>query len=121
MRHLRRAASRFRRARLETLAHGADSIRVGDSSRDRTVAKLARERQRLGTVGGDVQRNPVVEVDKAPIAMQVPYLAAQPFGVVDRFAVLEQIANHAHLLAELRLLDRRQSHHAPASMASAES
>src|SRR5579862_1545720 len=53
--------------------------------------------------------------------MQVPDFSGESFGVVDRFAAVEEIADYAHLLAELRLLDRRQSHHAAARMPRAES
>ncbi len=118
--HLVRAATRLGRARRETLAHRADAIRVGDSRRDRAVAELARDRQSLGPVGRHVQRNLVVEVDEAAIAMQVADFPAQPFGVVDCLAVAKQIANHSDLLAELGLLDRRQAHHAASRMARAE-
>jgi hypothetical protein len=96
------------------------AICIRDSRRDHAVAELARERQRLGAVGRHVQRNLVVEVDEAPIAMQVANLPAHPLCVVDRFAVVQQIVNHADLFAKLGLLDGRKTHHAPPGVSGAE-
>src|SRR5882757_3390995 len=95
-RHFVRAASRFRRACRDIFPNRRYSLGLGYSGRDNAVAELARERERLGSIGRDVKWNPIVEIYEAPVAMQIFYFSAEPLGVVGRLALVEQVVNHAH-------------------------
>jgi hypothetical protein len=62
--------------------------RVDSARGDPAVTEFARDLTHLGSVGGNVNRNRIVEVDEAAVAMEKLYVArAAAKGVVDRFAV----------------------------------
>src|SRR5271169_980250 len=102
------------------LLHRLEAIRCRDAGGDASVAELAYERDRLGTVGRDIKRDRAVEINEAPIAMDIANFSAHPLGVVNCFALLQQLVDEADFLAENRMLHRRQSHHAASGVTGAE-
>ena len=62
--------------------------RINSARGDPAVAEFARSLAHPGPVSGHVNRNRIVEVNEAPVAMEKFYLArAAAKGVVDRLAV----------------------------------
>src|SRR5713101_5950420 len=71
---------------------------------------------RPGTIGRNIDRNRVFEVDEVAIAMEKSDLAGRASeGVIDRLAV-EQRADHAQIFAELLEWHRMLPHHAHRGM-----
>src|SRR5579862_1639273 len=86
---LRELALARRGACFQMLLYRLDALRRGDAGGNASVAELACERDRLGTVVRDIKWNRTVEADEAAVAMDVANLPAHPFGVVSRLALVE--------------------------------
>src|SRR5512146_1049543 len=74
--------------------------RIDSARGDPAVAEFAGGLARFGPVGGNVNRNRIVEVDEPAVAMKKLYLArAAAKRVLDRLA-MQQRAHHPQVLAE---------------------
>src|SRR5580700_2020690 len=73
-------ASDLARAVLHVTIHRLQSLLRGDAGRDNPIAKLARYSERARSVGCNIKRDRVIEIDEASVAMKVTDFAAQPVG-----------------------------------------
>src|SRR5262249_788495 len=88
---------------------------------DEAVADLTHQLHRFGLIGGDVDRNPVMQIDEAHLLMEEANGTANTaFAILD-FAAGEQSAHNADVLTQLAQRIRRQSHRAAGAVASADS
>src|SRR5579863_7301401 len=93
----------------------------GPADRGPSVAIRARGLACLGAVGGDIDRDVIVEIDEVAVTMQELYLAGlAAIGVVDRLAV-QEFARHAQIFSEILDPDRILPHHAHRRVAGADS
>ena len=112
-------ASGARRARLDMLEVGADAVGIGERG-DPSVADLARELERLGAVGRDVNRNRILEIDITVIGMEKADRALALALAVHHFLAAQQLAAHLDILAHPFELDRRQAHRIASGKAGAD-
>src|SRR5271166_1183020 len=98
------------RTGFEVLANSRQAIGRANPGSDQSIAELARQRDGLRPIAGDVKRNSVIEIDKPVLAMQKADLSLQPFASVDGLTGAQQLGDRAHLHSELAELHRWESH-----------
>src|SRR5512146_3128975 len=88
---------------------GTDVVGIGERG-DPSVAEFARQLERLRSVGRDVNRDRILEVDIAVVGMEKTDRALALALAVHYFFATQQFAAHFDILAHPLYFDRRQAH-----------